>query len=126
MGMTAPTLPTTLTRLAELLPKRVRVDWNDTDPADVWLVAVEVDYHGWRDVWWGGDNPQWTQAWALEMALREECEARGWRWWSYRGKLPSNYGAQVYVTGDEADDHYADTPAHALALAVEAALSDSE
>lgn len=108
----SPKLTDTLIRLAELLPERVRVKGD----------AVSIFMH---DHWQHLTNLQLLarnrQALdmeaRLEYALREEIESRGWRWWTF-STGDGLYGATVYVTGSEDDGPTADTPAHALALAL--------
>lgn len=127
--MTAPTLPTTLTRLAELLPERVRID----DAPQASYAEVRVG-GAWQYVYYIPDDPA-GHAWAshglggmwLEAALREEVVARGWWWRVSRGRRETGkYSAYVWrgwafeAPGFEAE---ADTPAHAHALALLAALA---
>lgn len=119
------TLAALLSELSIALPERVRVIYNDTDPADVWATHVEVKYHGWREVWTGGDMPCWGQAWALEGMLREECEARGCSW-----ALGQEAGGRPYAavmpTPAHRPPHYASTPAEALGIAMLAALKSEK
>lgn len=152
--MTAPTLPETLARLAQLLPGRVRAEMA-TDETETWVYRYEARRRGWRTVWWGDERPDphrpdsLEPAWRgsrlprdapwrthnldpLEMALREECEARGWP-----AELTLNppgmgrpHGAVIWSGGWHSGGmpsgplHFgkSDTPAHALALALVSAL----
>lgn len=108
----APKLPDILIRLAELVPERVRVKGD----------AVSIFMH---DHWQHLTNlrllarkqQELDMEARLEYALRKEIESRGWRWWTF-SRGGGLYGATVYVTGSEDDGPTADTPAHALALAL--------
>lgn len=118
--MTAPTLPETLARLAQLLPDRVLL-------VATTHVIVRV---------YGRPAPLlFSEAHnldALEFALREECAARGWP-----AQLTLNppgmgrpHGAVIWSGGWHSGGmpsgplHFgkSDTPAHALALALVSAL----
>lgn len=125
--MTPPTLPTTLTRLAELLPERVRIDPHRE------ASYAEVRVRGeWQYVYCiTPDSPAWAshglgEMW-LEAALREEIESRGWYWMTERCDWPSgDYRASISATGTWAYVGYAPTPAHAIALALLAALEGAQ
>lgn len=142
--MTAPTLPETLARLAQLLPGRVRAEMA-TDETETWVYRYEARRRGWRTVWWGDERPDphrpdsLEPAWrgsrpprdapwrthdldALEMALREECEARAW-WWQVQSYDGGQWLAHVSSVRDEPGGRIStESPAHALALAMISAL----
>lgn len=122
------TLPALLSELAALLPERVKVDWGTTlKSLGAW---VHMNAGQWQLVGITAEEyqnlPSPLGAVWLEMALREECEARGWVW-----NLCAESGAAGYVARVQLKPRgkvYACsviaklTPAEALAAAVLAAL----
>ncbi|GHG37656.1 hypothetical protein GCM10017784_35110 [Deinococcus indicus] len=120
--MTAPTLPETLARLAQLLPSRVRgtggYKWSTFYVSSSMFEAEAI--------WSAYDekidaNP--LRLHLLEFALREECEARGWMWRVWAGLPGHGFGAEVergVLT--RPFEGMAEAPAHALALAMISAL----
>ena len=121
--MTAPTLPETLTRLAQLMPERVRVE-NEDRILVRWGVEPDRpgdDFSGmprWRYLW-----AKWSAGWVafhdmpeqfLEAALREECEERAW-WWQVQAYDGAQWLAQVSPVRDEPGGRVStDSPALAL------------
>lgn len=121
--MTAPSLPETLARLAQLLPERVRAEMGEPDDVEPWVFRYEAKHRGWITVWWGGDMAAPHDLGALEMTLREECQARGWMWRVWAGLPGHGFGAEIERSVlTRRFEGYADTPAHALALALLSAL----
>lgn len=114
--MTAPNLPVTLARLAQLLPERVRAEMAG-DESEAWVYRYEARRRGWHTVWWGGDRPAPHNIDALEMALREECDARGWHWQVGAGRSEVGDWDRRRVTVGW-HDLPGGTPAYALAVAV--------
>ncbi|MFT2721645.1 hypothetical protein ACMT4L_16765 [Deinococcus sp. A31D244] len=121
--MTAPTLPETLARLAQLLPERVR----EVDLTEQWgMTMLEVyvrgdgDQLGWRGIYSMGEagNHSFPEdlIW-LETALRQECVARGWHWQVGIGRAEVGDWDRRRVTVSWCDLP-GGTPAHALAVAV--------
>ena len=126
--MTAPTLPDTLARLAELLPLRVRIDPHRE------ASYAEVRVRGeWQYVYYiTPDSPAWAshglgEMW-LEAALREECRARDWFWEvnAHRATVSPDWDRTRYTVGWQEFHPAPYSSVHALALAMLAALSDSE
>ena len=130
-----PTLPETLARLAERVPERVRIDPDVAAPgldiacvyfAGHWHVTWELRPEGLHDFQDG------LSSCLLRAALEEEIEARGWtcRQESRPGGSSSRHHAYVYLLARPLGEasytptHHgrADSPAHALALALLSAL----
>ncbi|MFC5846757.1 hypothetical protein ACFPQ6_00405, partial [Deinococcus petrolearius] len=70
------------------------------------------------------DLAYWQGPALLEAILREEIEARGWGWTQGRDVGGRAY-ASVMPTAQHRPPVYADSPAHALGLAVLAALASA-
>lgn len=113
------TLFDTLTLLAKLLPERIKCE----KTRGQLVVDVFVSGHWFKQPAMKGMFLIHSAPVMLETALREEAESRGWRWWTFKQE-DGRYGATVYQTGSEDDVLNADTPAHALALALVQALTE--
>ncbi len=124
------TLPDVLRELQGLLPERIELG----KPFPKYVMVRVLTGEFWHTVFeltLTGSVPVFRCAEAaLEYALREECEARGWLWAvgrsepEWRGALLNAaqvHGASVTAHGT---DYYgrADTPAEALAAALLVAL----
>ena len=135
--MTAPTLPETLLRLAQLLPERVRVGGGDAGTVTVLVQTRETvaphlginSLHSWECIGFAGPDPRYVGGFGLrdlrllEFALREECEVRGWMWRRWAGLPGHGFGAEVERrVFTQPFQGLSDTPAHALALAMLGAL----
>lgn len=108
--MTAPTLPETLARLAQLLPERVPYAGQ---------AVTQVRYAGAkRQV--RPDEPE-SLVW-LEMALREECAARGWSLNQQADPHPVHPSWRATIYTPQFRSAQGSSPAQALALALLSAL----
>ncbi|WP_189065429.1 hypothetical protein [Deinococcus seoulensis] len=85
--------------------------------------------HSWECIGFAGPDPRYVSRFGLrdlrllETALREACEARGWMWRVWAGLPGHGFGAEVergVLT--RPFQGMAETPAHALALALLSAL----
>ncbi|UQN10321.1 hypothetical protein [Deinococcus sp. QL22] len=119
--MSAPRLSETLGKLAEALPERAAMDYQQG--------VLKILAGGrQRKVYWMNDllgrAPDATGLLFLEYGLREECDARGWTWdLETRRDQDAKAWAQVYCGDQRASgDMCADTPGQALALALLSAL----
>lgn len=127
--MTAPTLPDTLTRLAELLPRRAPVEldgfgnrhfyaWQDAAPGQTGHFAhvyVQSRFHELL-------SPHGARM--LRAALEEECRLRGWEWSAGEVKATAERPPEPWAKVGLGPTIFADTPAHALALALVQALEE--
>lgn len=124
-GVEGEGLAETLRRLAEALPERVRAEMGGAgmDEPEPWVFQYLAKHRGWQPIWWGGDTPAVIDLAPLEYALREECMKRGWTiGLDIRSAVHVRIQCAVVYTPQFHSAH-ADTPAHALALAVLQALS---
>lgn len=136
--MTAPTLPDTLRRIAELAPDLIRFrpraplypGGPQHGPLLFWCdsLAWQAGKHdclacGNKET--GELEVKPHDVGRLLQGLIVCCEARGWNWAAGCDAGNRPY-ASVMSTVRVRPPVFADTPAHALALALEAALSDSE
>ncbi len=134
--MTAPTLPDTLRRLHTALQSgggRIRVekrrDFALGQTETLWVVlGGRVQRAALLTPERHADLNDPFHLLMVEAVLREECEARGWTW-GVEALDDGRAFACVFLQDRAVHPglgSYANTPAHAHALALLAALSDSE
>lgn len=125
-GAVRMTLPDVLEALAVRLPGRVRADHLKAPDEPLMLSYLVRVGDDWKRVWerklinWHGAYGPWW----LEMACREECEARGWgisqKIWNDGSGITT---VNVSVPGcPYLPSGKGDTPAEALCLALLSAL----
>lgn len=131
--MSGLSLPDALSRLAELIPERVSAP-HEKQASPGWHVNACGEGKNWARLSFtsgpekaGWTAPTWEALGVLTAALERELEARGWDWHThhtgpveYRRHCAQVYPAQSALSG--MFQAYADLPAHALALALIAAL----
>ena len=120
-----PTLSETLSELARLLPERVKLQ-TDEKGNQFWYVWVRLNGGHWALIGSVSKHhallPTEPGAVSLQLAMCQECEARGWEWRISRSYM--DYNAEVWPVATK-DGHYGDSTdsaAHALASALAQAL----
>lgn len=119
--MTAPTLPETLARLAQLMPERVQ--WmNAGYDGAFWMVYLtdeqDPDSSGFVSL----GHPASPNQSRLEEALRQECMARDWSLNQQADPHPVHPSWRATIYTPQFRSAQGSSPAHALALALLGAL----
>lgn len=119
-------LPDVLQALTELCPERFSLS-EGRACGTVKLLGRDDEVDEWINLgWWpkaGGSCVVYDRD--LRALLEQECAARGWKWVQKCGEAPDTYVCRLYfgeVGMTELRTKVAPTPAHALCLALLAAL----
>ncbi|KQR22887.1 hypothetical protein ASF71_06890 [Deinococcus sp. Leaf326] len=126
-GAGGPPLGVTLSVLARQIPRRIQV----SSPPYGQMADITLIYDAGWDVQFAQDAPNERDGFSVEMALREEIEARGWAWELQmhaehcRAAIWSGSG-RVYVAEIGPHCVSAAAPAVALSLALAQALAGGE